>query len=321
MRNETRRIALLGVLTSVALVLSYLEVMLPPISTAVPGIKMGLPNIIIIFVLYKFGLKEAVTVSLIRVFVVALIFGGNIMTLAYSVAGAVLSLALMTLFTYEKDLLPLSGMIDYYGLTDFTTFYDEGYSKYDETDFTNIYDLLGEYKEDNLELYKEASPIYHIHENMKLPPILILHGSKDHVVPFEQSVKLYYKLMENHYNATLCKVNHADHGRSIFYVKEVYDYIINFLNRYKKDSFDKSFFDQRLKQEEVNIEECIKLLLEFHVSEKTIVEGLYNQFCIDEKNALIYVEKVKLRRYLDNPLNTYDYYTNEDIVFCFNQNL
>lgn len=97
MRNKTRRIALLGVLTSVALVLSYLEVMLPPISTAVPGIKMGLPNIIIIFVLYKFGLKEAVTVSVIRVFIVALLFG-NIMTLAYSVAGAVLSLALMTIF-------------------------------------------------------------------------------------------------------------------------------------------------------------------------------------------------------------------------------
>ena len=97
MRNKTRRIALLGVLTSVALVLSYLEVMLPPISTAVPGIKMGLPNIIIIFVLYKFGLKEAVTVSLIRVFIVALLFG-NVMTLSYSVAGAVLSLGLMTLF-------------------------------------------------------------------------------------------------------------------------------------------------------------------------------------------------------------------------------
>lgn len=97
MRNKTRRIALLGVLTSVALVLSYLESMLPPISTAVPGIKMGLPNIIIIFLLYKFGLKEAVTVSLIRVFIVALLFG-NVMTLAYSVAGAVLSLGLMTLF-------------------------------------------------------------------------------------------------------------------------------------------------------------------------------------------------------------------------------
>ena len=98
MRNKTRRIALLGVLTSVALVLSYLEVMLPPISTAAPGIKMGLPNIIIIFILYKFGLKEASIISILRVFIVSIIMFGNILTLAYSVAGAVLSLALMTLF-------------------------------------------------------------------------------------------------------------------------------------------------------------------------------------------------------------------------------
>ncbi|MBO7179877.1 MAG: Gx transporter family protein [Clostridia bacterium] len=97
MRSKTKKIALLGVLTSVALVLSYLEAMLPPISTAVPGIKMGLPNIIIIFLLYKFGLKEAVSVSIIRVFIVSLLFG-NVMTLAYSIAGAVLSLGLMTLF-------------------------------------------------------------------------------------------------------------------------------------------------------------------------------------------------------------------------------
>lgn len=97
MRNLTKKIALLGVLTSVALVLSYLEAMLPPISTAAPGIKMGLPNIIVILLLYKFGLKEALMVSGIRVFIVALLFG-NVTTLAYSVAGAVLSLALMTLF-------------------------------------------------------------------------------------------------------------------------------------------------------------------------------------------------------------------------------
>ena len=57
---------------------------------------MGLPNIIVILLLYKFGLKEALMVSGIRVFIVALLFG-NVMTLAYSVAGAVLSLALMTL--------------------------------------------------------------------------------------------------------------------------------------------------------------------------------------------------------------------------------
>ena len=98
MRTKSKRVALLGVLTSLALVLSYLESLLPPISTAAPGIKMGLPNIIIVFILYKFGLKEASVISLLRVFIVSIIMFGNVMTLAYSVAGAVLSLALMTLF-------------------------------------------------------------------------------------------------------------------------------------------------------------------------------------------------------------------------------
>ena len=96
MKNRTRKIALLGVITAVALVLAYLEALLPPISAAVPGIKMGLPNLVIIFVLYRFGLKEAAAVSGIRLFAVSLLFG-NIMTLAYSAAGAALSLTLMAL--------------------------------------------------------------------------------------------------------------------------------------------------------------------------------------------------------------------------------
>lgn len=138
--------------------------------------------------------------------------------------------ALMTLFTYNDDLIPLKGMIDYYGITDLYNF-EDGYSKYDLSDFRNIYDLLGEEIDENPDLYKEASPINHINNNMKLPPILILHGSKDHVVPFIQSVRLYNKLKEYNYDVTLCKVNKADHGRSIFYVKDVYDIIIHFLKK------------------------------------------------------------------------------------------
>lgn len=94
MKDSIKKTALLGMVTSVALVLAYLEAILPPISTAVPGIKMGLPNLAIIFVLYRFGLKDAAVVSALRLFIVALLFG-NVMTLAYSASGAVLSLALM----------------------------------------------------------------------------------------------------------------------------------------------------------------------------------------------------------------------------------
>lgn len=94
MNEKVKKTALLGMITSVALVLAYLEAILPPVSTAVPGIKMGLPNLAIILALYRFGFKEAATMSALRLFIVALLFG-NVMTLAYSAAGAVLSLALM----------------------------------------------------------------------------------------------------------------------------------------------------------------------------------------------------------------------------------
>ena len=96
MSKKAKKVAFLGVLTSVALVLSYLESLLPPLWAAVPGIKMGIPNVVIIFMLYRYGVKEAVIVSLIRVFIVALLFG-NVMTLAYSVAGALLSITLMAI--------------------------------------------------------------------------------------------------------------------------------------------------------------------------------------------------------------------------------
>ena len=54
MKKDIRRYAVLGLVTAVALVLSYVEAILPPIWSAVPGIKIGLPNIIIIFILYLF---------------------------------------------------------------------------------------------------------------------------------------------------------------------------------------------------------------------------------------------------------------------------
>lgn len=96
MKNAAKKTALLGIITSVALILAYVEALLPPLFSAVPGVKMGLPNLVIIFVLYRFGVKEAFAVSGIRLFIVAMLFG-NVMTLAYSAAGAVLSLTLMTL--------------------------------------------------------------------------------------------------------------------------------------------------------------------------------------------------------------------------------
>lgn len=86
---------MLGLTIALAMIMSYIEALVP-LSFAVPGIKMGLANIVIIFVLYKIGTKEAILVSLIRVILVSLLFS-NVMAMAYSIAGAVLSLSIMWL--------------------------------------------------------------------------------------------------------------------------------------------------------------------------------------------------------------------------------
>ncbi len=95
MKIKPRTIALMGICAAIAMVLSYVESLIP-LSFAVPGIKLGLANIAVVFVLYKLGAKEAVLVSLIRILWMAILFG-NFLTLAYSVAGAVLSLTAMIL--------------------------------------------------------------------------------------------------------------------------------------------------------------------------------------------------------------------------------
>ena len=80
----------MAVCIAVAMVLSFVESQIPAF-VAIPGIKAGLANIAVVFALYKLGWKEAVGISLIRVFLVSLLFG-TIMSLFYSLAGAFLSL-------------------------------------------------------------------------------------------------------------------------------------------------------------------------------------------------------------------------------------
>lgn len=96
MSQKTKKVAYLGLCTALAMVLAYVEVLMPPLINSIPGIKLGLPNIAIIFVLYRFGFGSAAAVSFVRIVLVSLLFG-NPMTFAYSVAGATLSLCVMAL--------------------------------------------------------------------------------------------------------------------------------------------------------------------------------------------------------------------------------
>ena len=92
---KTKTVALTGLLIALALILSYLE-SLVPLSFAIPGIKLGLPNLVIVFALYRLKPSIAAAISLLRVALVAVLFG-SALSLAYSAAGAVLSLAVMLL--------------------------------------------------------------------------------------------------------------------------------------------------------------------------------------------------------------------------------
>ena len=91
--DRTKKLAVAALLTALALVLSYLEALVP-LSIAVPGVKLGLPNLVVIFALYRLRPRAAALISLLRVVLVSVLFG-SVLSLAYSAAGAVLSFLVM----------------------------------------------------------------------------------------------------------------------------------------------------------------------------------------------------------------------------------
>ena len=89
--------AVILILLSVALamILSFVESQIPSF-VPIPGVKVGLANIVVVFALYKLGWKEAFAVSLLRVMLISILFG-HLASFFYSIAGAVLSFIGMVL--------------------------------------------------------------------------------------------------------------------------------------------------------------------------------------------------------------------------------
>jgi len=94
--RRTKNLAFVALCTTLALILAYAEALMPPVFAAVPGIKMGLPNIVLVFLLYRRGPAYALGVSLLRIVLVSLLFG-NVMAMMYSLAGGILSMLVMIL--------------------------------------------------------------------------------------------------------------------------------------------------------------------------------------------------------------------------------
>lgn len=89
------RVAYFGVFTALALIFSYVESLIP-FQIGIPGVKLGLANLIIVIALYKMSLREAYLLSVTRVVLAGFIFG-SMFSILYSLAGALLGLTVMAL--------------------------------------------------------------------------------------------------------------------------------------------------------------------------------------------------------------------------------
>ncbi len=102
------KVAYLGVFLAVALICSYIESLIP-FYFGIPGVKLGLTNIVVVLLLYCVGAKEAFLVSMLRIVLAGFMFG-NMFSILYSLAGGILSFLMMYLLkkTGKLGVLPIS---------------------------------------------------------------------------------------------------------------------------------------------------------------------------------------------------------------------
>lgn len=92
---STKRVALYGIMIALAMILSYVEAQIPAFF-AVPGMKLGLTNIVVVVALYVMDSKSAMFINIVRIILVSFLFG-TAMSFAFSIAGGMLSTIVMIL--------------------------------------------------------------------------------------------------------------------------------------------------------------------------------------------------------------------------------
>ena len=93
MRKVGNRVAVFGVFTALALIFSYIELLIP-VNFGIPGAKLGLANLVTVIVLCKTDWREALLLSVVRVVLAGFLFG-NLFGILYSLAGGLLSVTVM----------------------------------------------------------------------------------------------------------------------------------------------------------------------------------------------------------------------------------
>lgn len=102
------KVAYLGVFLSIALICSYIESLIP-FYFGIPGVKLGLTNIVVVLMLYCVGAKESFLISMLRILLVGFLFG-NMFSILYSLAGGCVSFFMMYLLKKagKFGVLPIS---------------------------------------------------------------------------------------------------------------------------------------------------------------------------------------------------------------------
>jgi len=134
--------------------------------------------------------------------------------------------------------IKVNGIIDFYGPTDISQM-NYAPSTMDHTQAKTPEGMLigGKNVLENLVEADKTNPINYIKDVKNAAPILILHGSKDRLVPFQQSVLLADALKKNKFAYEFYQLKGADHGSSEFWTSEIFDIVENFLkaSSYKKN--------------------------------------------------------------------------------------
>lgn len=107
MKHNTHRLALMGLLTALGLIIGYIEFLIP-IPLGIPGVKPGFANIVIVWALYSLGPWEALMINGMRIFLSGFLFG-NFSMILYSLAGAAVSFLCMCL-TKKSGLFSMTGV-------------------------------------------------------------------------------------------------------------------------------------------------------------------------------------------------------------------
>ena len=132
----------------------------------------------------------------------------------------------------EGELPKLRGCIDFYAPADM--------SMYAEDFIEIIPELKERFKKsvvagvdiiNDKETARKYSPQYMFKEERKYPPVLICHGSKDTLVPFKQSIRLFERLKEIGVDTEFIKVDGADHGKNLFWTDALFERVIAFLRK------------------------------------------------------------------------------------------